>query len=91
MYHRNLLSKDQWVQLLESSGFSIVSFDEFQPIEYTRKYFNLSLLGSKSLGRFKIFRNFFDKYLLNKNLKDVQNSLHNNISDGANFYIIAKK
>lgn len=91
MYHRNLLSRDEWVELLESTGFSIISFDEFQPIAYTRKYFNLSLLGSKSLGRFKIFRNFFEKYMLNKNLKDVQNSLHSNISDGANFYIIAKK
>ena len=91
MYHRNLLSKDQWIELLEFSGFNIVTFKEFQSLEHTRKYFNLSLLGSKSLGRFKVFRKFFDRCLLNKNLKDVHRSLNFNIPDGANFYIIAKK
>ena len=91
MYHRNLLSESEWRELLISTGFKIEHFSEFQPIQITRKYFNLSLLGSKSIGRIKFIRNFLDKILLRRNLKNVKNSLDYNGFEGANFYIIAKK
>ena len=91
MYHRNLLSEAEWVKLLEEEGFDIESFISFQPIQYTRDYFSLSLLGNRGLGIIPGVRSLFLKFRLRNLLDHVEASIDGSVVSGANYFVIASR
>ncbi len=90
MFHRNLLSRDQWIGMLRQNGFSSVTVQGFQPIAFTQRYFVLSLIGT--LGKIMpALDGPLLRLLLPSLLKDVAQSVDGDHPGGANLYIVATR
>lgn len=91
MYHRNLLSEAEWRTFLEEAGFKIDSFIEFQPLEMTKRYFSLSLLGRRGLGRIPGLRWTYETLFMRQLLNAVDRSISGDNDSGANYLISCTK
>jgi len=91
MYHRNLLTKAEWEQLLCEHGLVVETFISFQPLEYTRNYFTLSLLGNRGLGIIPGLRSLYLKLGMQKMLDDAAKSIDGTVKHGANYFVVASK
>lgn len=91
MYHRNLLDQAEWSRLLGQAGFDIDLFSSFQPTEFTRGYFSLSLLGDRGFGAIPGARGLFLKFRLKRMLAHVEASIDGSVRNGANYFVIASR
>jgi hypothetical protein len=91
MYHRNLLTQSEWEGLLREHGLAIETFISFQPLEYTRNYFSLSLLGNRGLGIIPGLRSLYLKFGMHKMLDDAAKSIDGTVKSGANYFVVASK
>ena len=92
MHHRNLLDKEKWIAKLEAAGFTQIEINSFQSLDFTKKYFALSLLGKRGIGRSKILRKFFFASMHKQLIALAKASIEPQINDsGCNYFIKCKK
>lgn len=91
MFHRNMFDRKRWEALLEGVGLRVSEVLEFQPKSFTRKYFRISLLGNRTVGRIPGFRSWFWRRYKNQLVEDVACSISGEIDEGANYFIVAEK
>lgn len=91
MYHRNLLNRAQWSQMLEQTGLRIESGLAFQPEAFTQDYFSLSLLGNRGFGRIPHLRELFWSLRKNTLMHDIAGSIRGDALHGANYFFVAQK
>jgi SAM-dependent methyltransferase len=94
MFHRNLLPESDWRALLEEHDFRVEHFESFQPIEFTRQYFCLGLLGNRAIGQvpgLPVLRRLFWRSFRSSLFEKVVASVNHPVTGGANFFIIGVK
>lgn len=91
MYHRNLLDDEEWRRRLADAGLRMTRLVEFQPLSFTAKYFRISLLGNRTVGRIPGFRKWYWRRHGEQLIEDVAQSLSGNVKNGANYFIVAEK
>ncbi len=91
-FHRNLFEVEEWSQLLQRHGFSVVSLKPFQPERFTFWYRMSRLVGSRfglTLLFPRIKETLWARYKT-EIVAMVKESI-NNTHTGGNIFVIAKK
>lgn len=91
MYHRNMFDAAGWRDVLKKAGLDVIGIKEFQPLSFTRNYFNLSMLGNRTVGWIPGFRQWFWNAYKKKMMAEVREAISDGVVNGANYFIEAVK
>lgn len=91
-FHRNLFEVDEWRDLLQQHGFSVITLKPFQPERFTF-WFRMSRLVGSRFGLAILFPHIQERLWTRFNSQIVgmvRESINNTVT-GGNIFVIAKK
>lgn len=91
MFHRNLMDRAAWRELLNHAGLEVTKEQSFQPYWFTRRFFLTTLLNAQALGRIPLLERVAFRLGRTGWAQDIARSIATDDPQGANHFIVARK